>query len=263
MANDLQELQQLLQLSNLSQQPGMEQQRLQQQQKEGNIHALLTLLGLQQQQQGQQAHLGFEREQAQQQAAHQATQDTAAQDNIKKGITIEGMKMLQEGTRGGQQVNPTVDALLGAMIPEYKQAMQDQYWKNSTDQYNQNQDAFNKIYDPVKPQVASAFGTLNHFTPDAMTWLTQNAQSQPKAPVAPGLVQQMFGSGPTAPMIGTEPREGGVLPYLKQTGVIPTLPTPEERAARSQSLWDAPDSPLSILFGRKKATPTPTPQLNR
>lgn len=192
MANDLQELGQLLQLSNLSQQPGLEQQRLQQQQKSGNIQALLSMLGLQQQQQQQQSRLGFDREQAQQTATHQTAQEQMAQDNMQKGLDLETIKAAQQGTMGGQQLNPSVDTLLRSMSPKYAQAADQQYWKNSTDQYNGQQDAFNKVYGTGKPEAVSAFGTLNHLTPDAMTWLTQNAQSQPKPVVAPGLIQQMF-----------------------------------------------------------------------
>lgn len=255
MANDLQELGQLLQLSNLSQQPGLEQQRLQQQQKAGNIQALLSMLGLQQQQQQGQARLGFDREQLGQTTTHQTAQDQLAQSNIQKAYDLQVAKDVATGTQGGQKLSPVAQALYEGMSPIFKESNQQQYWKDSTDQYNNGQAGYNAVYDKHDPAALAAYAKLQGYTPDASTWLGQNAENRPPVVHAPGLIQQMFqGATSNAPMIGTEQREGGVLPYLKQTGVIPTLPTPEERAARSQSLWDAPDSPLSILFGRKKTT---------
>lgn len=260
MANDLQELAQILQLGNVSQQPQLEQQRMQQQSRAANVAAMLQLLQLHQQGQAEQNRLGVEQgrigvDQGRfaEEGRHNKALEGQAADNDKRIRQIALMHDATEATRGGQPMTPSMQHMMGAIDPELGQMFEKDYWDNAAKSYDTNKDAFAKVFQAGKPEATAAFGTMQHMPPEAQQWAMQYAQSlaAPTPPPAAGVM----------PSVGEAPREGGFFPWLHQTGILPTFPNAQERVTRAQQLWDAPDSPISLLFGRKTqptATPAPT-----
>lgn len=245
----------LAQLSESINRPQLEQQQVDQHSRQAMLANALQMLGLQQQGQESQARLALEGRRVDNENAYHNSQAEHQQNQFQTALDKEDEHSLLNQFQGGQIPSDTILDMYRTnprLAPKIDAIRQGQVQSNINHQNPLLAAVYgdkNNHNDPQKLQ--QALSTFHTTIPNEQVWNGLNwDQLNSSLPAAIPKHPSAFSDRQGGLLNFNEP--GVIVPFLQQHGVIPQLPSPEERKSRWQQLMDAPDSPMSLLFGQKK-----------